>query len=96
LRHELGHAFVAPQKRLGVVVVTDPRIRQHPLQVADGRGGAQIGRAARYERLVHVQCDRERALDVPESDRIRRDEHGSRSTVMQCRRNTLLGAADVG
>jgi hypothetical protein len=48
---------------------------QHPLQVADDGGGAQVRSTDRYERLVHVQGDRERAVDAGHIDRGATEEH---------------------
>jgi hypothetical protein len=50
-------------------------VLQHPLQVAHGGGGAQVRPAGRDERLVHVQGDRERAVDAGDIDRGATEEH---------------------
>src|SRR4029077_13702580 len=64
LRDELAHAFVTPQKYARVVVVTDARIVQHPLQVADHLCRPQLRTPCRDEWLVHVQCNSESAVDL--------------------------------
>jgi hypothetical protein len=51
------------------VVVAQPGVLLHPLQVADRGGGTQVRPAGRDERLMHVQGDRERRVDVGDPDR---------------------------
>jgi hypothetical protein len=52
---ELAHALVAPDEHRGVVVVADPRIVHHVLQVADDFGAAQIMASGRNQGLVLMQ-----------------------------------------
>ena len=72
LRDELAHAFIAPDEHRRVVVVADPLVVHHVLQVADDVGGAKIGAAGWNQWLVHVQRDRARRLDAAESDLVLR------------------------
>ena len=72
LRDELAHAFIAPDEHRRVVVVADPLVVHHVLQVADDLGGAKIGAAGWNQWLVHVQRDRARRLDAAESDLVLR------------------------
>lgn len=75
LRDELAHTLVAPYKHRRVVVVADPLIVHHVLQVADDLGGAQIEAARRDQRLVHVQRDHACRLDAAERDLVLRPEY---------------------
>jgi hypothetical protein len=52
-----------------VVVVAEVGVLQHPLQVADDGGGARVRSAGRDQRLVHVQRDREGAVDAGDAQR---------------------------
>ena len=69
LGDELAHPLVAPVEHRGVVVVADVGVLQHPLQVADDGGGAQAWSPGGDERLVHVQGDREGAVDTGDTRR---------------------------
>jgi hypothetical protein len=69
LGDELPHPLVAPVEHRRVVVVAQVRMLQHPLQVADDGGGAQVGSPGGDEGLVHVQGDRECAVDAGDIDR---------------------------
>jgi hypothetical protein len=62
-RHDLAHALVAAEKRRRVMVVADPPVVQHVLQVADHSCASQLRPAGWDQRLVHVQGDRERTHD---------------------------------
>ena len=79
LADELAHPLVAPVEHRGVVVVADVGVLQHPLQVADDSRGAQVRSAGRDQRLVHVQSDREGAVDAGDTQRrlIREQSPGS-------------------
>ena len=56
------------------MVVSDARVLEHPLQMADHLCGLQLGPTRRDERLVHVQSDREGALDAGKAGKTRRQE----------------------
>ena len=66
LREELAHPLVTPAEGRSVVIVPDVRMLGHPLEIADDFGRAQIAPARGDQRLMHVQRDRERAVDVRE------------------------------
>jgi hypothetical protein len=72
---ELPHPLVAPVEHRGVMVVAQVGMLQHPLQVAHDRGSAQVGAVGRDQRLVHVQSDRERAVDAGDVHRGSTKEH---------------------
>jgi len=76
LGNELAHPLVAPPERGRVVVVADVGVLQHPLQVADDRRAAQLGPAGWDQRLVHVQSDGERAVDLGQAHRGLAEERG--------------------
>ncbi len=69
LRDELGHAPVAPQEHRRVVVVTDIAVLHHPPEIADDPSSPQIVATRRNQRLVHVQRDSKRAVDLVDTDR---------------------------
>ena len=66
LRDELAHPFVAPVENGSVMVVADSWIIHHVLEIADDVGGGQILAAGGDQRLVHVQGNGKRAVDVSE------------------------------
>jgi hypothetical protein len=57
------------------VVVAEVGVLQHPLQVADDGRRGQVWSAGRDQRLVHVQGDRERAVDAGDVHRRVPEEH---------------------
>ena len=67
VRDELAHPSVTPQEHPSVVVVTAVRLVQHPLHVADQLGRPQLRTTCRDEWLVHVQRNRESAVDLTET-----------------------------
>jgi len=69
LGDELPHPLVAPVEHQCVVVVAEVGMLQHPLQVADDGRCARVRSAGWDERLVHVQRDRERAVDAADAHR---------------------------
>jgi hypothetical protein len=95
LGDELAHALVAPVEHRGVVVVAQVGVLQHPLQVADDGGGARVRSAGRDERLVHVQGDRERAVDGGDVHRGATEEHRPRPPGDDRLLDPLLRTAQV-
>jgi len=75
LGDELAHPLVAPVEHGCVVVVAEVGMLQHPLQVADDSRRGQVRSAGRDQRLVHVQGDRERAVDAGNVHRRVPEEH---------------------
>src|SRR5215467_2027628 len=67
LRNELAHALVTPQEYRRIMVVPDVGVLQHPLQIANQRRRTQITTPRGDERLMHMQSDSERAVDVAEA-----------------------------
>jgi hypothetical protein len=96
LGHDLAHPLVATNEHRGVVVVSDLRVLQHVLQVADDRGGPQVGAAGGDQRLVHVQRDRAGAADAPEIHRRLAPEHRRPRTRLEDGGDPVLDAADGG
>ena len=68
LGKEFAHAFVAPVKDRGIVVIADAGVVHHVFQVADHRGGSQIGTARGNQRLVHVERATKSAADAAKVD----------------------------
>src|SRR5208337_1035529 len=96
LRNELAHALVAPQEHRRVVVVADALVLEHVLQVADHLGGAKIASTGGNQRLVHVQCVGEGALDAAKVDAAVCQEDRPACRGGDGALNFLFRAADVG
>ena len=94
-RDELAHPLVAPVEHRGVVVVAQVGVLQHPLQVADDGRRAQVRSAGRDQRLVHVQGDREGAVDAGDAQRRRIREQWPVSAGGDRRLDGLLRTAQV-
>jgi hypothetical protein len=90
-----AHALVAPVEHRGVVVVAKLGVLQHPLQVAHDSGGAQVRSPGGDQRLVHVQGDRERAVDTGDVHRRLTQEHRLVLTGPDRRLDPLFRAAQV-
>jgi hypothetical protein len=69
LRDELSHPLVAPVKNRSVMVVTDPWVIHHRLEIADNSSTSQVITASRDQRLVHVQRIGKTAVDLVKVDR---------------------------
>jgi hypothetical protein len=95
LGDELTHPLIAPVEHRRVVVVAELGVLQHPLQVADDGGVAQVGSAGGDERLVHVQSDRERAVDAGDIHRRLIPEQWPVSASGDRRLDCLLRTAQV-
>jgi hypothetical protein len=95
LGDELVHPLVARVEHRGVVVVAEAGVLQHPLQVADHRRRAQLRSGGRDERLVHVQGDRERAVDARDVHRRLTADHRPASAGGDRRLDQLLRTAQV-
>ena len=93
--NELAHAGVAVAECGRVVVVADPGVLEHRLQVADQRRGAQIVAAGRGERLVHVQRDGAGAADPVERNAAFVEEHGAIARCGNGALDQVFGAAQV-
>ena len=63
LADEIGGARVTPGKHRRVMVAVDVLVLHHELQVADDRRRWQVV-PAQHQRLVHVQRNRERRLEL--------------------------------
>ena len=97
LRDELPHPLVAPAEHRSIVVVPDVRVLGHVAKVADEACRPQIVSAGRDQRLVHVQRDRERAVDSREripGARVR--EHRTLRGVRDRRGDQRLATREVG
>jgi hypothetical protein len=66
LGDELAHPLIAPAEHRGIVVIADVGVLGHVSQVADQRSRSQRPTPGRNERLVHMQRDRECAVDTRE------------------------------
>ncbi len=55
LGEELAHPLVAPVENRGVVIIANPLVIHHVLEITDNRGSGQIPAACRNQRLVHMQ-----------------------------------------
>ena len=95
LGDQLPHPLVAPVEHRGVMAVADVGMLQHPLQVADDGGGAQVGSAGRDQRLVHMQGDGKRAVDTGNVHRRLIREQRPVSARGDRRRDCLLRTAQV-
>jgi hypothetical protein len=95
LGDELAHPLVAPLEHRRVVVVAEVGMLQHPLQVADRGRRAQVRSPRRDQRLVHVQRDRERAVDAGDVHRPRTDEYRLAPTSSDRRLDRLFPTAQV-
>ena len=96
LGYELAHSLVAPQEHRGVVVVTDSRVVQHPLQIADHSCCPKL-RAARWDEwLVHVQGNGEGTIDLTEPQRTPGKERPIGPAGPDGLLDVLLSAGDVG
>src|SRR5258707_413517 len=62
------HWFVAPMENRGVVIVPDPRIIHHVFEIANDLGSGKVVSPCWNERLMHVQCNRERAINPAKID----------------------------
>src|SRR6266404_5598116 len=59
---ELPHAFVAPMKHGGVVVVPDILVVHHVIEIANDLPCVQLRTSGRDQRLMHVEGDCAAAL----------------------------------
>ena len=96
LRDEFPHPLIAPMEHRSVVIIADALVIHHILQVTDDFGGAQVVASGRNQRLVHVQGDRESALDVAEIDSTLRQVSRPVLAAADRRFNHGFGPADVG
>ena len=93
LRDELGHAFVAPMEHRRVVVVADPLVVHHVLEVTDDSRRPQVRAARGNQRLVHVKRDAEGAPHASEVDARFGQIDGAGAIRGFC--NRLFRSADV-
>jgi hypothetical protein len=68
LRDELTHPFVAPMENGRIVIVSNPRIIHHELEITNDLGSGEVLSPGRNERLMHVQSDRKSAIDAAKID----------------------------
>ena len=96
LGDELAHALVAPDEGRGVVVIPDPLVLHHVLEVADDGGGVQVAAAGRDQRLVLVQGDGAGGTDAAEVDPAAVGEQGPCRGRRRRPLDLGLVTADVG
>jgi hypothetical protein len=96
LRNKLAHPAVAPDEGRGIVVIADPLVFHHVLQIADQGGGLQVVPAGRDQRLVLMQCDGGGGPDLADVQAAPGGEQRLRRSGGDDRGNLGLLAADVG
>ena len=96
LRNEISHPLVAPLKNRRIMVIADALIIHHVFEIADDFSSGQIVATCRYQGLVHVQRNREGAIDIAEIDAAFCQEHRLGGVGSQGRFDRRLRPANVG
>src|SRR5262245_30502558 len=95
LRNEIAHAFVTPVKDCRIMIVPNTGVIHHMFEIADNLCCFEVVSARGNERLMHVQCDCKRAIDLTEIDSALGQKDALSCGSLHGRSDLFLGATNV-